>query len=96
MIEEVEDLLKLVANSIEYGPSGGNITISLRRNDDRLEIAVRDNGEGISSGDQERIFGKFERRAGSHGPKSVAVRPCRCRCAPQFRVIPPFKASARP
>ena len=44
-----------------YTPSGSRITLTSRRDDDRLEFCVEDNGPGIDALDLPLIFEKFYR-----------------------------------
>jgi signal transduction histidine kinase len=61
-------LRNLVSNSIKYG--GNLINIKLKKiSSTEVEMTVEDNGRGIDSKDQERIFHQFE-RAGSNMNKS--------------------------
>lgn len=57
LVERV--LRNLVSNAVKHG--GGKARISAVIAGDRAEIAVIDNGPGISSEDQERIFDEFVR-----------------------------------
>lgn len=57
----VTALANLVANAIAYSPQGSNVSVSRRRRDDMVEIAVTDRGIGIAEADQERVFERFFR-----------------------------------
>jgi signal transduction histidine kinase len=57
-IEQV--LTNLLDNAIKYG-AGHPIRLSAAVAGDVARISVRDHGIGISPGDEERIFGRFER-----------------------------------
>ena len=75
--EELERLLSnLVSNAVKYSPSGGDVTITVTYGplttpdprassagpvDREVEIAISDEGIGISSADQERLFTEFFR-----------------------------------
>lgn len=50
----------LISNSIKYGENS-LVEISLRKVGDHAELAVTDQGKGISDEDQKRIFDRFER-----------------------------------
>jgi PAS domain S-box-containing protein len=51
----------LVENALRYSPQGGTVTVGARRNADRVEVRVVDEGMGIPSAERERIFRKFYR-----------------------------------
>ncbi len=58
----IQVLSNLVSNSIRYNRPAGSVTIELRKNEvDDVEVAVRDNGMGISEEHQRRIFERFYR-----------------------------------
>ena len=50
---------QLVSNAVKYSPGGGVVSVSARRRQDAIEIAVADEGVGIPAAEQERIFAKF-------------------------------------
>jgi heavy metal sensor kinase len=54
-------LLNLVDNAIKYTPSGGQVTVSVDREDDTACIRVSDTGIGLPEEDRERIFHRFYR-----------------------------------
>ncbi|GAA4691450.1 sensor histidine kinase [Nocardioides conyzicola] len=59
---EIDQLLaNLVSNAVKYTPSGGTVTLSVRRRDDDVEVRVADDGLGIAEEDQARIFRAFYR-----------------------------------
>ncbi len=51
----------LVENALRYSPGGGIVTVGARRNHDRVEVRVADEGIGIPAAERERIFRKFYR-----------------------------------
>ncbi len=51
----------LVDNALRYSPQGGTVTVGARRNADRVEVRVVDEGMGIPAAERERIFRKFYR-----------------------------------
>jgi len=52
-------LMNLVSNAVRYTPANGCVMIACRRRGMELLIEVRDNGIGISKGDQANIFREF-------------------------------------
>lgn len=57
----VTALANLVSNAIAYSPHGAPVSISRRRRDGFVEIAVTDRGIGIARKDQQRVFERFFR-----------------------------------
>jgi PAS domain S-box-containing protein len=51
----------LVENALRYSPEGGTVTVGARRNADRVEVRVVDEGMGIPASEREWIFRKFYR-----------------------------------
>lgn len=51
----------LVSNAVKYTPAGGQVRLVCRRLQDYAEIAVSDNGLGISEQDQQHLFTEFFR-----------------------------------
>jgi PAS domain S-box-containing protein len=51
----------LVENALRYSPQGGTVTVGARRNADRVEVRVVDEGMGIPAAEREWIFRKFYR-----------------------------------
>jgi PAS domain S-box-containing protein len=51
----------LVENALRYSPAGGKVIVGARRNADRVEVRVVDEGMGIPAAERERIFRKFYR-----------------------------------
>ena len=54
-------LANLVDNAVKYSGDGKEIVVSLRRDKDRLNLSVRDEGIGISRSEQKKIFERFHR-----------------------------------
>ncbi|MGV0747428.1 sensor histidine kinase [Mycolicibacter minnesotensis] len=57
----VTALANLVSNAIAYSPHGSPVSISRRRREGFIEIAVTDRGIGIAPKDQQRVFERFFR-----------------------------------
>jgi PAS domain S-box-containing protein len=63
--ERLEQIVSnLISNAIKYG-DGNPIDVTVRAEGSHARLTVRDQGLGIAAGDQERIFGRFERAADS-------------------------------
>ncbi|MDO9457139.1 cell wall metabolism sensor histidine kinase WalK [Nocardioides sp.] len=62
-------LTNLVSNAVKYSPKGSTISLSLVQHLGEVELAVADQGIGISAADQERLFTEFFR---STNPQAVA------------------------
>jgi light-regulated signal transduction histidine kinase (bacteriophytochrome) len=58
----------LIRNAIEYCAAPPRVHISSRREDLEWVISVRDNGSGIDSAFQDRVFGVFQRLHGKEHP----------------------------
>jgi two-component system sensor histidine kinase VicK len=58
---------QLVSNAVKYSPDGGTVTVSARRVDASVELAVADEGVGIPQSERERIFSKFYKAGGAQG-----------------------------
>jgi PAS domain S-box-containing protein len=56
----------LLSNAIKFTPSGGTVTISLRRAETRVELIISDTGQGISPELLPHVFDRF--RQGDSGP----------------------------
>jgi signal transduction histidine kinase len=52
-------LVNLIDNAVRYAKS--RVTVTARRNGEWAELAVTDDGPGISAADRERAFGRFTR-----------------------------------
>jgi signal transduction histidine kinase len=52
-------LLNLLSNAVKFTPEGGRVDVSARLDTDKVEIAVRDTGAGISAEDQAALFQEF-------------------------------------
>jgi two-component system, NarL family, sensor histidine kinase EvgS len=56
-------LMNLIGNAIKFTPEGGRIELTARQVGGQVRVEVRDNGPGIPSEEQQRIFEAFYRRA---------------------------------
>lgn len=51
----------LLSNAVRYSPAGTVVTVRMRAEETRVEIAIEDQGIGIPPADRARIFEPFER-----------------------------------
>jgi two-component system OmpR family sensor kinase/two-component system sensor histidine kinase BaeS len=60
--QRVEQVIgNLVANAIHYTPVGGKVIVLVRPEHGGVQLAVQDNGPGVSEGDLPHIFDRFWR-----------------------------------
>ncbi|QIK79767.1 HAMP domain-containing histidine kinase [Sphingomonas piscis] len=57
----IQILVNLIGNAIRHSPDRGHIDLYFTRSDGQVSVAVEDQGPGVPEGDEERIFGRFER-----------------------------------
>jgi PAS domain S-box-containing protein len=60
-------LFNLLDNAVKYSPPGSRIRISAKAGPEHLVIGVSDQGKGLSSSEQARVFGLFQ-RVGNNRP----------------------------
>jgi signal transduction histidine kinase len=54
-------LTQLLENAVKYSPNGGVITVRTTAGRDDVAVAVLDEGVGLRSGEEERVFDRFTR-----------------------------------
>lgn len=54
-----EIVFNVLANAAKYSAPHAAIEVTVRQDDDRAEVIVRDHGTGVTPRDTETIFGKF-------------------------------------
>jgi len=52
-------LANLLSNAVKYSPAGGKVLVAVERMGQRIRVAVKDNGPGISDEFKDQIFQKF-------------------------------------
>src|SRR5262245_37267592 len=60
-------LFNLLTNAVKFTPAGGKVTVSARRTDETVVIAVADTGVGMAPGEQARVFEEFGQARGASG-----------------------------
>jgi signal transduction histidine kinase len=56
-----EIVFNLLSNAAKYSAKGAHLEVSVRRRDEMAEVIVRNHGSGVTPGDTERIFDKYQR-----------------------------------
>ena len=51
----------IISNALKYSPHGKNVFIRLNTSNNAVRVEVQDEGQGISSEDMKKLFGKFAR-----------------------------------
>ncbi len=51
----------LVSNAVKYSPNGKRIVVGSRRSELGVEVFVKDEGQGLTEEDKQKLFGKFQR-----------------------------------
>jgi two-component system OmpR family sensor kinase len=60
----------LLDNAIRYTPAGGRVDVGVRTANGKVRLYVSDDGPGIPAAEQERVFDRFHRVAGTGEPGS--------------------------
>ena len=60
-------LFNLLTNAVKFTPDGGSVTVSARREDGVVEVAVADTGVGIAPEEQARVFEEFGQARNQRG-----------------------------
>jgi two-component system, NtrC family, sensor histidine kinase KinB len=63
----------LLSNAITYSPVGGVVRLSAKKEDDKVQFSVADNGCGIAKKYQKKIFDKFFRVPGQNATGGVGL-----------------------
>jgi two-component system phosphate regulon sensor histidine kinase PhoR len=68
-------ILNVFHNAIKFSPEGGIVNVYVSRGDDngRTTLSVEDDGPGIVSGEEERIFERFFRSDGARGTPGTGL-----------------------
>ena len=61
-----EVLFNLCENGLKYNKQSGSLTVTLKEENNKVEISVEDTGIGIPEGEQSRVFERFYRVDKSH------------------------------
>jgi K+-sensing histidine kinase KdpD len=53
--------INLLENAVKYSPTGTEIKVSMKKNNDSVLLSVADHGPGIPNEEKENVFGRFYR-----------------------------------
>ena len=74
-------VINLVKNAIDYNRDGGEVRVSVRREDDGALLVVSDNGLGIADADLPQVFERFFRadrsRSSTDGHTGLGLAICK-------------------
>jgi signal transduction histidine kinase len=76
-------LVNLLENAVKFTPTDGRMEVEARHEEAWVHIWVKDNGPGIPSSEQERIFDKFTRLRGKSKASGLGIGLAFCRLAVQ-------------
>jgi two-component system, NtrC family, sensor kinase len=63
-------LMNLIANAVKFTPSGGTVTLQVKKTRSGVLVSVRDTGIGVASDQHEHIFEEFaQARSGADRPR---------------------------
>lgn len=54
-------LINLLSNALQHSPAGGTVRVGLQRRGREFQVSVHDNGSGIPTEQQRRVFERFHR-----------------------------------
>ena len=71
LIERV--LVNLLDNALRYTPAGSPIELRASAGQGEIEVEILDRGPGLAPGEEQRIFEKFTRGAGSRSSRGIGL-----------------------
>jgi signal transduction histidine kinase len=66
-------LFNLIQNAIRHTPADGSVTVRASARGGNVEVEVADNGEGVPTGDGERVFEAFYRGDAARGEDGAGL-----------------------
>jgi signal transduction histidine kinase len=74
-VHRVEQVLStLLSNAVQFTPEGGRVDVGLRREGERVEFTIRDNGCGIPASTLPYIFDRLRRVEGGAARRATGMR----------------------
>jgi signal transduction histidine kinase len=69
----IQILVNLISNAVRHSPDKGTVTLAFARTPGTASVTVSDQGPGIDSADQQRIFERFERAHAKEGGTGLGL-----------------------
>ena len=69
----IQILVNLISNAVRHSPDQGSVTLTFARTPGTASVSVSDQGPGIASVDQQRIFERFERAHAKEGGTGLGL-----------------------
>jgi signal transduction histidine kinase len=69
----IQILVNLINNAVRHSPDKGTVTLAFARTAGTASVTVSDQGSGIDSADQQRIFERFERAHAKEGGTGLGL-----------------------
>lgn len=66
-------MINLVSNAVKYTPSGGKVSLHIKKMGDKCKITVRDTGIGLSPAQVDKVFERFGRGDDSYSRTQVGT-----------------------
>ena len=69
----IQILVNLISNAVRHSPDQGTVTLAFARTAGTASVTVTDQGPGIDTADQQRIFERFERAHAKEGGTGLGL-----------------------
>ncbi len=66
-------MINLLSNAVRYGREGGEIAISMRREENAVRLTVKNEGDGLEPQELERVFTRFWRADGARATPGTGI-----------------------
>lgn len=66
-------VFNLLSNALKYTPAGGDIFVSLKKEDDKLRLDIRDTGKGIEKEEADKVFERFFQAKGAASGTGIGL-----------------------
>lgn len=65
--------MNIIENSIKYSPENGNVDVKIKKEQNYLIIEIKDEGQGMTKEECEKIFDRFYQTDKTHSEKGVGL-----------------------